>query len=101
MSGVRVLTADSRSKTSHDRAADLVAEQRRLTDRLDSFFREIAEVRELLRDEGSAWDGPIFDPPVEAAFGVWAAHGPRETRIELDRLGPVPMMEHEDELGRR
>jgi hypothetical protein len=92
MSGVRVLTPDARSKTAHDRAAELVQEQRRLTDRLDSFFREVAEVSELLKTEGSLWAGPVLDPPVEAAYGVWAATGPRETRIELDRVGPVPLM---------
>jgi len=100
MSGVRVLDADSRSKTAHDRAAELVRRQRELTDRIDAFFREVGEVRELLKEEGSLWDGPVLDPPVEAAFGVWAAKGPRETRIEIDRLGPVPMMELEGEPRR-
>lgn len=92
-STVRVIP--DRSKAAHDRAAELVREQRRLTERLDGFFREVALVRELLREEGSLWDGPILDPPVEAAFGVWSSRGPRETRIEIDRLGPVPMMELE------
>jgi hypothetical protein len=92
---VRVLNASSRSDAAHARAAELVQQQRELVDRLDRFFREIAEVSELLKAEGSRWDGPIFDPPIEAAFGAWSAHGPRETRIDLDRVGPVPMMELE------
>ena len=56
------------------------------------FFADIAEVRELLRAEGSAWDGPIMDPPVEAAFHAWNVHGPRETRVQLERLGEAPLM---------
>ena len=92
---VAVLEAGARVKAAHNRAAELVRRQGELTDRIDKFFREIAEVRELLREEGSIWDGPVLDPPVEAAFAVWSSKGPRETRIEIDRLGEAPLMELE------
>ena len=89
---VRVLDASSRSQTAHARAAELVQTQRRLTERLAAFFEEIAEVRDLLRAEGSVWEGPVLDPPVEAAFHAWNLHGPRETRVQLERLGDPPLM---------
>ena len=91
-SNVRVIDHASRSEAAHARAHDLVREQRRLVDRLDQFFRDIAEVRELMRDEGSLWEGPALDPPVEAAFGSWVARGPVETRVELRTIPDVPMM---------
>ena len=87
------VTVTSRIEAAHSRAAKLVDDQRKVNDRLDAFFREIAEVKELLEAEGSLWDGPRLDPPVEAAYGVWAEHGPRETRLELRGIRPVPMME--------
>lgn len=87
----------SRATGAHSRAAELVARNGRLNRQLDAYFAEIAEVKELMRAEKSAWDGPIFEPLVEAAFWVWESRGPTETRIEIDRLGPVPMMELEDE----
>ena len=91
-SHVHVLDSGSRSEAAHHRAAELVKTQRRLNDRLGAFFAEIAEVRELLREEGSAWEGPLLDPPVEAAFHAWNVHGPRETRVQLERVGEAPMM---------
>ena len=92
-STVKRLEPGSRSDAAHGRAAGLVKTQRQLNDRLDAFFREIDEVKELLRVEGSLWSGPTFDPPIDAAYAVWAARGPKETRVDLDRIGPVPMMD--------
>src|SRR5262245_35406993 len=92
MSGaVRILDASSRSETAHGRAAELVREQRRLVDRLDSFFREIAEVRELLLGEGSRWAGPACCRPFQSAYAPWSSPPHRE-------LGEPPTMQHEDEL---
>ena len=85
----------SKSEAAHRRAAGLVQSQRQINNTLDAFFREIAEVKQTLRDEGSRWDGPVFDPPVEAAFHEWSKRGPKETRVEIERVGPVPMMELE------
>lgn len=90
----------SRSQAAHRRAAELVSRQRRLTNLLDSFFREIGEVQELLRMEGSLWAGPVLDPPVEAAFNVWESKGPKETRVELDRIADPPMMNLETDDDR-
>ena len=83
----------TKSAAAHSRAAGLVESQRRIGQTLDAFFREIAEVKAAMRAEGSLWDGPVLDPPVEAAFNEWQARGPKETRIELDRLGEAPMMD--------
>ena len=87
--------AVSRRDAAHARAAELVARNPKYNEMLDAYFREIAEVKDLCRAEKSAWDGPIFEPLVEAAFYVWQARGAKETRIELERVGPVPMMELE------
>lgn len=95
-SSVERVTVASRSRSAHARAADLVERQRQLNDKLDAYFREVAEVKEALRAEGSLWEGPALAPPMEAAFQVWDLRGPKETRIELERLGPVPMMELEE-----
>ena len=92
---VERVTLASKSAAAHSRAADLVDRGRKLTGQLDAYFKEIDEVKELLKQEGSIWGGPVFDPPVEAAHGEWLARGPRETRIELERVGPIPMMELE------
>jgi hypothetical protein len=90
----------SRAEAAHSRAAELVKRQRQLCERLDQFFREVAEVKERLRAEGSLWDGPVYDPPVEAAFNAWVSRGPRETRVELDRIADPPLMRHEAPAGR-
>lgn len=82
----------SRLDATHNRAAELVKRQRQLNDRLDQFFREVAEVRELMRADGSIWDGPVLDPPIEAAFSVWRERGAKETRIEISRLPEPPLM---------
>lgn len=95
-SDVERVSLASKSAAHHARAADLVERQRKLCAQLDAYFREVDEVRELLKQEGSIWAGPVFDPPLEAAHAEWVARGPRETRIEIDRVGPVPMMELED-----
>ena len=97
MSGNVERIAVSRLEAAHSRAGELVARQRRLNDQLDAYFREVAEVRELLRDEGSLWDGPAYDPPVEAAFGAWTARGPKETRVELSRVAEAPLPSLEPE----
>ena len=65
----------SKSAAHHARAADLVERQRKLCASLDAYFREVDEVKELLKAEGSLWNGPVFDPPVEAAFHEWKAQG--------------------------
>lgn len=94
-SSVRVLDASSRAETAHNRAAELVREQRRLTDRLDAFFRAVDEVKALMLDEGSLWSGPVLDPPVDAARSAWLSRGPTENRVELRTLADPPMMELE------
>jgi hypothetical protein len=86
---VRVLTPSARSDAAHARAAELVQQQRELVDRIDKFFRDVAEVSELLSLEGSRWAGPVLDPPLEAAFEVWSSPPEHE-------LGAPPLMRHED-----
>jgi len=88
--GVEVLKPDARSNAAHDRAAELVRRQRELTGRLDKFFREVADVAELLRGEGSLWAGPVYEPMIEAAFAAWSSPPDRE-------LGDPPLMPHEDD----
>ena len=82
----------NRSDAAHSRAAELVERQARLNHQLDAYFREIAEVKDAMRDVGSLWNGPVMDPPLEAAYQIWSSRGPKETRIELERLGEVPLM---------
>lgn len=91
---VEIFTAN-RLEAAHRRASELVKDQRRLNERLASFFEEIAEVRELLRDEGSVWQGPVLEPLTEAAFAVWLSRGPHEHRLELTTLPAMPLMELE------
>ena len=95
-SSVERITAQSKTEAVHGRAAALVQRQRQLNDRLDAFFREIAEVRTLLRDEGSLWEGPVMDPPIEAAFNAWSSSGPKETRVQLERIREAPLMRLEE-----
>ena len=83
----------SKSDAAHRRAAELVSRQRKLNQQLDAYFHEVAEVKALLQEEGSLWNGPVFDPPIEAAYSAWSVHGPKETRIELSHVGEAPMME--------
>ena len=95
-STVERITLASKSAAGHARAADLVERGRKLNQSLAAYFEEVEEVKELLKQERSLWEGPAFELLVEAAFETWRARGPRETRVELDRVGPVPMMELED-----
>ena len=94
---VHKIDAAARSETLHGRAAELVARQRQLNDQLAAFFREVDEVRGLLREDGSLWEGPALDPPVEAAFHAFRDRGPKETRVELERVGEPPLMPLEPE----
>jgi hypothetical protein len=96
-STVERLNPASRSNAAHAAAADLVQRGRKLNSQLDAYFREVVETKRRLKDEGSLWDGPAFEQLVEAAHDVWTSRGPRETRVELDRVGPVPMMELEED----
>ena len=89
------VTLASKSAAAHARAADLVERGRKLNTSLAAYFEEIEEVKRLMREERSLWDGPAFELLVEAAFETWRSRGARETRVELDRVGPVPMMELE------
>ena len=87
--------AVNRNDATHARIAELVARNAKYNQMLDAYFREITEAKEAARAERSAWDGPIFEPLVEAAFHVWDTRGAKETRVELERVGPIPMMELE------
>ena len=91
MSSFQRATVASKLAAVHSRAADLVERQAKLTLALDAFFSDVEEAKALLKAEGSLWAGPVLDPPVEAAYGLWLSRGPKETRIELERLGEAPL----------
>jgi hypothetical protein len=86
----------SRGQAVHSRAGELVEEGRRLNERLERYFRAVTETIELAREAGSDWRGPILPPLVDAAWAVYQSRGPREDRVELATVGPVPMMEIEE-----
>jgi hypothetical protein len=82
----------SKNAAAHSRAARLVDDQAKLVRRIDAFFNEVAEVRELLEGEGSLWIGPVLDPPLEAAFRVWQDSPENAERLTLAMVAPAPLM---------
>ncbi len=95
MSAVEVVRPLEKVELAHRRAARLVDDQRKVTERLDRFFSEVAEVREHLRESGSIWGGPILSPQLQAAFEAWQDIPEGSTRVEPSVLGPLPLMELE------
>ena len=86
-----------RAGAAHSRAAELVRRGARLDRQLAAYFDEVVEVAEACREEGSKWGGPVYAPMMEAAYVVWADRGPREDRIDLDRIGPPPILKWPEE----
>ena len=98
-SDVERVTVASKLSAHHSRAAGLVEKQAKMSAALAAYFAEVEEVKALLKEQGSLWAGPVLDPPMEAASRALAERGPKETRIELERLGEAPLMPLSDPAG--
>jgi hypothetical protein len=94
LSGIEVISRSSLTQAAHRRAGEVVDELNRLNEQADRIFNHLQDAQAKMLQAGSVWN-PILPPPIEAAYQAWLQHGPRETRVELTAIGPVPMMEPE------
>ena len=82
-------------EAAHRRMAECRTDLDRVGFELDRVFRHYQKAQSELREIGIQADA-LLSPPLEAAYQAWQQFGPKEKRLELTHVGPVPMMELEE-----